>query len=506
MAVPHSRLRALNAAPERAGGAYVLYWMIASRRASHSYALDRVAELSRRFGRPPLVLEALRAGYPHASDRLHRFVLDGMADNASAFAQKGVAYYPYLEARPGDGHGLLEALSTRACTVVTDDYPCFFLPRMVSTAAARLKVRLEAVDGNGLLPMSAAPRVFNTAFSFRGFLQKELSAHLADRPAADPWHRRALPPPPDISREIALRWPAAKKALLAPASEVLAGLEIDHRVAPVPLRGGTGSGRAALRRFVDERLTRYEEDRNHPDLDGSSGLSPFLHFGHLSSHEVFEAVTRAEGWAPHHLGAERGGRRRGFWGLSAGAEAFLDQLVTWRELGLNMCSKRDDYLSYDSLPPWARETLHRHARDRRSPLYHREAFEAAETHDPLWNAAQRQLLGEGRIHNYLRMLWGKKILEWSAAPEEALATMIALNDRYALDGRDPNSYSGILWCLGRYDRPWGPERAILGKVRFMSSENTARKVRVKRYLERYGEGALSHPERRGQLTPGKASS
>jgi deoxyribodipyrimidine photo-lyase len=169
--------------------------------------------------------------------------------------------------------------------------------------------------------------------------------------------------------------------------------------------------------------------------------------------------------------------------MSASAEAFLDQIVTWRELGFNLCWQRSDYDRYDSLPDWARRTLAAHARDRREHVYTLEQFEAAATHDPLWNAAQRQLVREGRIHNYLRMLWGKKILQWTPGPEAALAVMLELNDKYAVDGRDPNSCSGIFWVLGRYDRAWGPERPVFGTVRYMSSENTARKVRVKEYVK-----------------------
>ncbi len=170
-------------------------------------------------------------------------------------------------------------------------------------------------------------------------------------------------------------------------------------------------------------------------------------------------------------------------------ESFWDELITWRELGYNMCWRRQDYDQYASLPAWARQTLADHKTDRRDHVYSLEAFESGQTHDALWNAAQHQLLREGRIHNYLRMLWGKKILEWSPTPEDALEVMIELNNKYALDGRDPNSYSGIFWVLGRYDRPWGPERPIFGKVRYMSSENTARKVRVKDYIRQYSEGA-----------------
>ena len=171
--------------------------------------------------------------------------------------------------------------------------------------------------------------------------------------------------------------------------------------------------------------------------------------------------------------------------MSEAAEAFLDELVTWREIGFNMCWQGEDYERYESLPDWAIKTLAVHAKDRRRYLYSLGDFEAAATHDPLWNAAQTQLLIEGRIHNYLRMVWGKKILEWTPSPREALEVMIELNNKYALDGRDPNSYTGILWCLGRYDRAWGPERPIFGKVRYMSSENTMRKVRVNEYMEKY---------------------
>jgi deoxyribodipyrimidine photo-lyase len=158
--------------------------------------------------------------------------------------------------------------------------------------------------------------------------------------------------------------------------------------------------------------------------------------------------------------------------------------VTWRELGFNTCARRDDYDAFASLPDWARRTLERHEGDAREHAYTLEEFAAARTHDPLWNAAQTQLVREGRIHNYLRMLWGKKILEWSPTPREALAVMIELNNRFAVDGRDPNSYAGIFWCLGRYDRPW-PERPIFGTVRYMSSENTARKHRVREYVQRF---------------------
>ncbi|GEJ57024.1 deoxyribodipyrimidine photolyase [Anaeromyxobacter diazotrophicus] len=497
MKVPTARLRALNAAPLRPDGRYVVYWMVAARRASHSFALDRAIGLARELARPLVVLEALRAGYPHASDRLHRFVLQGMAEQAAAFARARVVYHPYVEARAGDGRGLLEALAAEACAVVTDDFPTFFLPRMLAAAGARLAVRLEAVDGNGLLPVAAATRVFPTAHAFRRFLQSELPEHLTASPSPHPFRGQPLPEAPPLPPELLRRWPAATPALLAGDAAHLARLPIDHAVPPSPIPGGTRAARAALRRFVEERLARYARDRNHPDLDAGSGLSPWLHFGHLSAHEVFRAVAEAERWTPARLGARPRGQREGWWGTSPSAEAFLDQLVTWRELGFNMAAKREDHAAYGSLPGWARATLAKHAADPRPAVYGRAALEEARTGDPLWNAAQRQLRGEGRIHGYLRMLWGKKILEWSRSPEEALETAVALNDRWALDGRDPCSYAGILWCFGRYDRPWGPERPVFGTVRYMTSANTARKLRLARYLARWGEDRAPAEPRAG---------
>ncbi len=484
-----ARLRDVNGAPLRPGGEYVLYWMVAARRASHSHALDRAVALARELSKGLVVLEALRAGYPHASDRLHRFVIDGMAANAAAFEGTGAHYHPYVEPRAGDGSGLLAALAERACAVVTDDFPSFFLPRMIAAAGERLPVRLEAVDGNGLLPMRAAGKELRTAYAFRRFLQGALPGELAGRPSATPFRGRHLPPAPALPAEIKRRWPPASPELLRGDPGALAKLHIDHAVPPSPVRGGTPAARAALHTFVSERLRGYAEARNHPDLDAASGLSPWLHFGQLSPHEVFGAVAEAEDWSGERLGGVRNGARDGFWGMSADAEAFLDQLVTWRELGLHTASHRLDHAAYASIPAWAQSTLAAHASDPRPVIYGRAALESAATADPVWNAAQRQLLGDGRIHNYLRMLWGKKVLEWSRTPEEAAETLVHLNDRWALDGRDPNSYTGIYWCFGRHDRPWGPERPIFGTVRYMTSANTLRKLRMKSYLERWGEGA-----------------
>jgi deoxyribodipyrimidine photo-lyase len=411
-----------------------------------------------------------------------------MADNARRCAAAGVDYLPYVEPSPGAGSGLLAALAREACLVVTDDYPCFFLPRMVSRAAERLDVALEAVDANGLLPLADADTAFPSAYAFRRHLQKRLPLHLRDFPEADPLAHSRLRRERAIPATILDRWPAAR---LDAADEILARLPIDHGVAPVEgMAGGAEAASGKLEEFLDGKLSRYADEHGDVQHDVTSRLSPYLHFGHLSIHELMLAVASREAWTPAQLGSGGSGRRSGWWGMSAGAEAFLDEAVTWRELSFNFCARRSDYDRFDSLPAWARETLVSHAADPRSPVYALEDLAEARTHDPLWNAAQTQLRREGRIHNYLRMLWGKKILEWTPTPEVALETMIELNNRYALDGRDPNSYSGIFWVLGRFDRPWGPERPIFGLIRYMSSENTARKMNVKGYVQRFATPAL----------------
>jgi len=463
--VPILRITDKNDAAVQKAGEYVLYWMIAARRTRRNFGLQRAIEWCVRLGRPLVVLEPLRIGYPYASDRIHRFVLDGMRDNAEAFSRSpSVLYVPYVEPRADDGKGLLEALAKRACVVITDEFPSFFLPRMVDAAANRLSVRLETVDSNGVIPLRAPGRVFTFAHSFRAWQRKNLDMFLASRPEEEPLaHLAGVPAAPRLPPDIRKRWPAPSAGVLGGD---VSGLAIDHAVAPVAFAGGARAAATRVREFVaGDDAARYDEDRNHPDRGGSSGLSPWLHFGHISTFDVIAAFE----------GANRVSR----------AAAFFDQLVTWREIGLIFSFHHpDDHARYSSLPDWARETLEKHRKDPRPARYDRATLEKGETADRVWNAAQHELRATGVIHNRLRMVWGKKVLEWGASPSTAFETLVQLNDRWAIDGRDPNSYSGIGWCFGRFDRPW-PERPVFGKVRAMSSVRAEKNLELAQYLDRW---------------------
>jgi deoxyribodipyrimidine photo-lyase len=478
---PFSRIRPLNQQRIDPLGSYVLYWMTANRRTRHNFGLQRAVELSIELQKPLLVLEAVRVDYPHASDRLHTFLIDGMRDNARAFEGSRATYHPYLEPESGAGRGLVAALAAPAALVVTDWFPAFFLPRMTAAAAARCPVRLEAVDASGLIPTADHGRAFPTARGYRAFVQRSLRERLGAVPLAEPLSR-LVQSGAVVPRKVLERWPSTN--LATPASKLAAALPIDHSVGAVSTRGGPAAADGVLRDFLSHKLSRYAGEGHHPDTDCTSRLSPYLHFGHISAHEVFSALMTAERWTTRRLGPGRTGAREGWWNVSPGAEHFLDQLVVWRELAFNGCAWGVDYRSYDSLPRWARATLEAHLDDPRPQLYSLEQLDAADTSDRVWNAAQNELRQTGWCHGYLRMLWGKKILEWCRHPAEALSRMEALMNRHSLDGRDPVSYLNYAWVLGQYDRPWF-ERPVFGTVRCMTSESALRKLRMKNYLARF---------------------
>ena len=488
MSIPVIRHRYANDHEIREGD-YVLYWMIANRRTRYNFALQHAIDRAKEFKKPLVIFEPLRVRYRWASDRIHRFVIQGMRDNAEALKDKPVTYFPYVEPDPGKGTPLLHQLAKQACTVVTDDYPCFFLPHMIDAVKNRIPARLELVDSNGIVPMHLPERTFTVAHSYRRWMQKNVLDALMDVPKENPFSRAKLPELKSLPTRITRRWkPADFDALLN--GDGLDSIPIDHEVLPSEISGGAWQADVRLKRFVEKgNYIRYSMDRNHPDYWGSTRLSPHLHFGHISAHEIVLATLEREGWTPDKAGPANG-KNNGFWNTNESAEGFLDQMLTWREMGFNMCVRHpDSYDRFESLPNWAQKTLREHESDPRPYTYSLEEFETANTHDELWNAAQTELRETGIMHNYMRMLWGKKILHWTQTPAEALEFMLHLNNKYALDGRDPNSYSGIFWVLGRYDRAWGPKRPVFGSVRYMTSDSTRKKLKLKKYLKQYAPAA-----------------
>ena len=496
------RINRLNTREINPRGEFVLYWMTASRRYHHNSALEHSISLATELEKPLLVVEPVSIRHIWSSDRILTFFAQGIIDNNAIFASNRLTYVPWVETHKQTGNSLLKNLSKRSCAVVIDDFPTY-LPRDVMRRASKFcRVRLDAVDSNGILPIGWADRAFPSAYSFRKHMQRNLMNALATLPAFDPME--------NVQTDLRLSntylenlfskagspitpyewlWRVAQGGDIG--KEACAPLDIDHDVLPVDSkRGGRFEAIARLERFLKNGLGRYNSGRNNPDDSASSGLSPWLHFGHISSVEVVKAVLDCSGWNPNKISIEDTGRgtRSGWWGVPEAHEAFLDQIITWRELGFNFAHIREDHDSIESIPNWAKTSLDLHSSDPRED-YTFEQIENAETEDEIWNAAQRQLVRSGHIDNYLRMLWGKRILEWAPNPQKAAEWMININDRWALDGRDPNSYTGIFWVLGRHDRAWGPERPIFGKVRYMSSQNTRKKLHLERYLARWAEEA-----------------
>lgn len=476
MSYNESRLRRCNDQPVRRDRDFVLYFVQASRRLVASHALDYALHCCRELGRPLVVYEGIRTDTQWASARVLHVVLDGMRENRRAARDLGITYWPFVATPGAPGRGLAARMAERAAMVVTDDWPCHVVPDQTAALAARVDAAVVAVDGNSMVPIARMAAPVSAAAHLR---------HRIHRAFAEAWANRAAETP---------RVTRVAQASIDPPFEPWDGKGQDALVARLPIDqtvgkvedapGGHAAGGARLEAFVARRLAGYAEHRGTPSppADGhASGLSADLHFGHLGIQEVATAVLGET----LSLRPEGRGRREGFFGHGPDVDAFLDEAITWRDLGLAWHWRRraDTASLAQALPAWALSTLREHERDPRPHVYDRDALEAAATHDPLWNAAQKELLVTGRIHNTLRMLWGKKVIEWSRTPEEAYATLVHLNNKWAIDGRDPNSYTGILWCFGLFDRPWPPNKPILGLLRPMSSARAAKKYRLGPYLD-----------------------
>jgi deoxyribodipyrimidine photo-lyase len=434
--------------PDNPKGEFVLYWAQSARRVHSNLALDFAIHEANELGLPVVVYESLRPDYREANDRIHSFILEGVAANHRDAEARGLRYHFFLPRTRDEARGALRRLSAQARLIVTDDYPTFVVREQTASFAPRSKCPVTVVDNNGILPMRAFDKEQYAAKFLRDRAFRMFEERWGDPPGIEP-EVDAFDGDLDLSAYDGADPRAAARSC-----------DVDHDVHPVPDIGGRDEALRKLERFVSERLEGYDKGRNR-EAERTSELSPYMHFGFVSVHEVARRVLLSG--AP-----------------GEDIDAFLEQLIIRRELSFNMCHFNPEHESLDCLPDWAKRTLADHAGDRRSPTYSAEQLERAETDDEVWNLAQRGLVETGTIHNYLRMLWGKCLIEWSTDPADAHAFMVQMHDRYAIDGRDPNTHAGILWCFGKHDRPWF-ERPIFGQIRYMSSNSTKKKVDLEAY-------------------------
>lgn len=507
-----ARIRFANDRSIDESGQYVLYWCQMYRRFDRNHALDEAIAQARALNKPLVVYEGLKLNYPWASARMHHVMLEGMAESAKAAAKLGIHYWPFVETPEYSGHGLLQKLCAKACLLITDDYPQFIVPAQIRAIAAKVEIAVWAIDGNSLVPLKLLGPPTAAAAHLRPKIRKQF---------AEAWNNRAIAEPDfeNLGGPKSLKPPFEIWKPHADLAKFVQGLPIDQTVPALPKAPGGGTdARKVLATFLESKLQRYAEERSLPDdpeRNSASGISAHLRHGHISIQEVVEQTLGSK-WTLDEINPKAHGRDD-YYSRDPNVNSFLDEAITWRDVGMQWNFARREQGSGDRgqqtkswqdvgempsfnfetfdfsplaergtlaavLPPWAMASLNKHSYDPREFVYSLEEFENADTHDELWNAAQKELVATGRIHNYLRMLWGKKVLEWSQTPEEAYRVLEHLNNKYAIDGRDPNSYSGILWCFGLFDRPW-PERDVFGNIRFMSSGNTGKKFKLKGYLE-----------------------
>jgi len=441
------RVRLLNECEERPGS--VVYWMSRDQRARDNWALIFAQELALRWRQPLAVVFCLVPRFLGATIRQYGFMLKGLQEVEQVLREKKIGF-ALIAGRP-DKEIPAFVHDYGAGALVTDFDPLRVKRGWKTRVANRVEVPFYEVDAHNIVPCwIASPKQEYAARTFRPKIGRLVAQFMKPFPSVKkhrvPWHGKL--------RKV--DW-----------NELDRQLQVDRTVREIDgIKPGEKAGRAALRRFIRYRLAEYDDTRNDPNEDGQSGLSPYLHFGQISAQRV--AIEVQKSGAPAQV-----------------KEAFLEELIVRRELSDNFCFYSASYDSLEGFPDWAKRTLDEHRSDQRAYVYGLKKFEKGRTHDPLWNAAQLQMVNTGKMHGYMRMYWAKKILEWTESPEEAMKIAIYLNDRYELDGRDPNGYTGIAWSIGGvHDRAWN-ERPVFGKIRFMSYGGCASKFDVKGYIARF---------------------
>jgi len=430
-------------------GTCVVYWMQRSQRAVDNHALNVAIRTANCLKKPLVVFFSLTPHAHHANYRHYAFMVRGLEDVAEGLRRRNISFV----LRRFPDHDLLKfCAEAQPALVIGDENPTREAELSKSRVAAKIPVPFWTVDSDVIVPSRLLGKEHYAARTIRPKIHERLPQFLV--PISNP--------------RVKISWQRPRGLhSLAVGPSLLDEFPVDRSVASVSsVLGGTESARATLKRFIQSRLNNYAARRNHPETEGTSELSPYLHFGHIGPNTVALAVRSADAPAQER-------------------NAYLEELIVRRELAINFVRFNSNYESFDSSEPWADRTLRMHARDPRPHLYTEKQLENAETHDPLWNAAQKQMVLTGWMHGYLRMYWAKKILEWAPSPAEAYDIAVRLNDRYELDGRDPNGYAGIAWAIvGKHDRAWGPERPVYGKIRYMSFASTSRKFNSKAYIEK----------------------
>ena len=448
--------------PPSPTGKTVVYWMQRAERALDNHALDTAILAANVLGLPVVVYFAGISNFPHANLRHYIFLNEGLRDVAADCAARNVTFI--LRNAPREDH-LTLFHDAEAALVIGDENPMRAPESWRQHVADHLTVPFWTVDADVIVPSKLFPKAQYAAYTMRGPLWKLVPEYLLayENPRAEhAWQR-----PEDFFAD-------------DPADDMTAGWpNLDRSVGKAPgLTGGAHAAHARLDHFITKLLPAYANNRNHPDIDGTSLLSPYLHYGHISPITITLAIEAAVERDPH---------------LRESADSFLDELVTWRELCINMARYNPHYDDPEIAEPWARETVAAHAADPRDPIYTLDQLERGETYDELWNAAQRQMVRVGWMHNFMRMYWAKKILEWSPDNATAMQTLIYLNDKYFVDGRDPSGYAGIAWAIyGKFDRPWF-NRPVFGKIRYMSGASTGKKFNAAAYISKNASNGQSAP-------------
>lgn len=440
------RIQYLNRKPLHKEKRFLIYWMQAAQRAEWNHALEYALDKADELNKPLVVFFGLTPDFPEAGRRAYRFMLEGLRETADALRQRGIGI---IIQRGHPARNLVKA-AKEAAGVVTDRGYLRIQREWRQYAAEKLNCALYQVETDVVVPVeTASGKEEYSAATIRKKIESRLTQFLKPLALRNPKVKSLDWPPGDVSIE--------------EIGKTLDDMSLEPDEYDMGyFRGGAVEAKKKLRDFLSHKINQYHERSRDPSADGLSNLSPYLHFGQISP--LFIAIKAGKESGP-------------------GKDAFMEELIVRRELSMNFVFYNAKYDQFQGLPEWARTTLDQHRRDSREYVYQFEDWNRAETQDPYWNAAQQEMQVTGKMHGYMRMYWGKKILEWSRTPGEAFRTALTLNNRYELDGRDPNGYTGVAWCFGKHDRGW-PERKVYGKVRYMNANGLKRKFDADAYVDK----------------------